>query len=61
MLGGDIRGAAPTNSQSAEDLDESSFSEKKNLNKQKKKPVRVEDEVDEELDPMKLFESLENE
>jgi hypothetical protein len=61
VLGGDIRGAAPTTSQSAEDLDESSFSEKKNLNKQKKKPVRVEDEVDEELDPMKLFESLENE
>ena len=54
VLGGDIRGTNPTNS-TAEDLHESDFVEKAPPGKQKRSP-RVEDEVDEEIDPMKLFE-----
>lgn len=57
VLGGDIRGTAPAISKTAEDLDESDFVEKAPSMKQKK-PPRVEDEVEEEIDPMKLFESL---
>lgn len=56
VLGGDIRGTSPINQQTAEDLDETDFKEKPVSLKQKKPPFKVEDEVDEEIDPMKLFE-----
>jgi hypothetical protein len=57
VLGGDIRGTAPAMSKTAEDLDEQDFSEKAPSMKQKK-PIKSEDEADEDIDPMKLFESL---
>jgi len=55
VLGGDIRGTTPSSSKTAEDLDESDFREKAPSGKQKK-PIRAEEESDEEIDPMKLFE-----
>ena len=55
VLGGDIRGTTPTASKTAEDLEESDFREKAPSGKQKK-PIRSEEESDEEIDPMKLFE-----
>jgi len=55
VLGGDIRGTNPASTKTAEDLDESDFREKAPSGKQKK-PAKVEDEVDDEIDPMKLFE-----
>lgn len=54
VLGGDIRGTTPA-SKTAEDLDSDDFKEKPSAMKQKK-PSRVEDESDDEIDPMKLFE-----
>jgi hypothetical protein len=59
VLGGDIRSGAPSESRTAEDLEESDFREKKSPT-MKQKQTRVEDEVEEEIDPMKLFESLDN-
>jgi len=55
VLGGDIRGTTPASSKTAEDLDSDDFKEKPSAMKQKK-PSRVEDESDDEIDPMKLFE-----
>lgn len=59
VLGGDIRGTAPSVSRTAEDMDEEDFKEKPSSLKQKKQP-KVEDESDEEIDPMKLFESVDD-
>jgi hypothetical protein len=55
VLGGDIRGTTPASSKTAEDMDESDFREKPAPGKQKKQ-TKVEDEADDEIDPMKLFE-----
>lgn len=56
VLGGDIRGTTPTSTKTAEDMDENDFREKPASGKQKKQPSRVEEESDDEIDPMKLFE-----
>jgi hypothetical protein len=55
VLGGDIRGTTPASSKTAEDMDENDFREKPAPGKQKKQ-TKVEDEADDEIDPMKLFE-----
>ena len=52
VLGGDIRGTAPA-MRTADDMSEEDFKEKPYSLKEKRK---VEDDVDEEIDPMKLFE-----
>ena len=52
VLGGDIRGTAPA-MRTADDMSEEDFKEKPSSLKEKRK---VEDDVDEEIDPMKLFE-----
>jgi hypothetical protein len=56
VLGGDIRGMAG-NEKTAEDLDESDFSQKQPNVKQKPK---VEDSAEEEIDALKYFESFKN-
>jgi hypothetical protein len=55
VLGGDIRGTTPVSFKTADDMDETDFREKPVTGKQKKTP-RVEDESEDEIDPMKLFE-----
>lgn len=55
VLGGDIRGTTPSSTKTAEDFEESDFKEKAPSGKQKK-PPKVEDESEDEIDPMKLFE-----
>jgi hypothetical protein len=52
VLGGDIRGTAPA-MRGADEMGEEDFKEKPSSLKEKRK---VEDDVDEEIDPMKLFE-----
>jgi hypothetical protein len=56
VLGGDIRGTAPAVSRNAEDLDENDFQEKSSSMKQKRQ--KIEDTVEDEVDPMKLFEQM---
>ena len=56
VLGGDIRGGAPTNSKTAEDLEETDFRDKFSSMKQKRS--KVEDDAEDEVDPMKLFEEI---
>jgi hypothetical protein len=56
VLGGDIRGTAPAVSRNAEDMDESDFQEKHSSMKQKRQ--KIEDTVEDEVDPMKLFEQM---
>jgi hypothetical protein len=57
VLGGDIRGSAPSNEKTAEDIDEEDFKQKPSAMKQK---PRAEDSVDEEMDALKYFEAFKN-
>jgi hypothetical protein len=57
VLAGDIRGGAPMNEKTAEDIDEDDFKQKPPQMKQKPK---VEESVDEEMDALKYFEQFKN-
>ena len=55
VLGGDIRGGAPENQNTAEDLEESDFGSKAPAIKQK---PRAEEVADDEMDVLKYFEEF---
>lgn len=57
VLGGDIRGGAPMNESTAEDVEEEDFKQKPSSLKQKPK---VEDSSEEEVDALKYFEAFKN-